>query len=75
MAARFAAALTAAPDLLAHQPGTGTRRDAKAAGLPDLRFRPIRRFPNLIFNVETPGGSDILRALHAGRDIPQTQRE
>ena len=35
-----------------------------------LRFRPVGKFPYLIFYVETEADIDVWRVLHGARDIP-----
>ncbi len=55
---------------IARYPASGSPRYAGALQFPDLRFWPLARFPYLVFYVVRPERSEILRVLHARRDIP-----
>lgn len=48
----------------------GSPRYAHELDLPDLRFRPVKRFPYLIFYVDIGSHVDIWRVLHSHSDIP-----
>ncbi len=52
------------------RPTIGSPRYAHELNLPDLRFRQCKRFPYLVFYVETDQQIDIWRVLHDRRDIP-----
>jgi len=67
------AELEAAFARIAGHPGIGSRRYARL--LRGLRFWKLRRHPYLIFYVEHPAFIDVLRVLHAARDIPAALRE
>lgn len=43
--------------------------------LKGLRFWKLRRHPYLVFYVAHPGFVDVLRVLHAARDIPAELQE
>ena len=51
-------------------PATGSPRYAHELHLPGLRFRQCKRFPYLVFYIETERQIDIWRVLHGSRDIP-----
>ncbi len=51
-------------------PATGSPRYAHELNLPDLRFRPCKRFPYLVFYIESAQQIDVWRILHSRRDIP-----
>lgn len=52
------------------RPAIGSPRYAHELNLPDLRFLPCKRFPYLVFYVESAQQIDVWRILHARRDIP-----
>ncbi len=66
----FIAALEHAYRQLASQPAIGSPRYAHELNLPGLRFRPLHRYPHLIFYVDLPSHVDVWRVLHSQRDIP-----
>jgi len=72
-ARQLLAELEAAFARIAGHPGIGSRRYARL--LRGLRFWKLRRHPYLIFHVEHPAFIDVLRVLHAARDIPAALRE
>jgi toxin ParE1/3/4 len=72
-ALRLAREMEAAVARIASHPRIGSPRYARL--LKGLRFWPLRRFPYLIFYVEQAGFIDVLRVLHAARDIPAALRE
>lgn len=70
VAERFMDAAEAAFQFLARTPGAGARRDYLSSSLAGLRVWPIRGFEkHLIFYRDTPEGLEIVRVLHAARDI------
>jgi toxin ParE1/3/4 len=75
LADRFIDDLEAAFDHIARAPGTGSTRYAPHTQRPDLRFWQIKRFPYLIFYIELEARIDVLRVLHASRDIPASLLE
>ncbi|MEX0834547.1 MAG: type II toxin-antitoxin system RelE/ParE family toxin [Nitriliruptor sp.] len=69
-ARRFIDAVEQAFALIARQPGIGSPRYAVELDWPGLRVHPVQRFPYLIFYLEQADRPDVLRVLHAHRDIP-----
>lgn len=63
----------AALSRIAGRPGMGSPRYAHL--FQGLRFWKLRRHPYLVFYIEQPGFVDVLRLLHAARDIPAALRE
>ena len=57
------------------RPASGSPRHAHELEIPGLRFRPIGRFPYLVFYVEREADIDVWRVLHGARDIPAWMRE
>ena len=57
------------------QPAAGSPRHAHELNIPDLRFRPVEKFPYLVFYVERETEIDVWRVLHGARDIPAWMRE
>ena len=53
----------------------GSPRYAHELDSPGLRFRPMGKFPYLVFNVEGEAEVDVWRVLHGARDIPAWMRE
>jgi len=70
VARAFIDALEAAFRRIARFPGIGSPRYGIELDIPDLRSLPIRRYPFLVFYVERTDTVEILRVLHAHRDIP-----
>ena len=70
VALAFIDALEDANRLIGEHPATGSPRYAHELDVPDLRFRPVGKFPYLIFYVETEADIDVWRVLHGARDIP-----
>ena len=65
--------LAAAEDGIAHisrHPATGSMRYAVALGIDGLRFWALGDFPYLILYIELETHVDVLRVLHAQRDLP-----
>ena len=69
-ARRFIDAAEQAFTIIARQPQIGSPRYAVELDWPGLRAHPIARFPYLVFYVEQADHLDVLRVLHAHRDIP-----
>jgi toxin ParE1/3/4 len=70
-AMRFLDAMQKTFDQVADQPGIGSPRYAHLPMLEGLRVWPVSEFENhLIFYIERPSYVDVLRVLHASRDIP-----
>ena len=74
-ARRFIDAVQQAFTLIARQPGIGSPRYAVELDLPGLRARPVEQFPYLIFYLEQEDHIDVLRILHARRDIPTSLQD
>jgi toxin ParE1/3/4 len=55
---------------ISRHPATGSPRYAHALNLPGLRFRPLTRYPHLVFYIEMDEHIDVWRVLHGERDIP-----
>ena len=72
-ALQLLAEFEAALGRIAGRPGIGSPRYARL--LRGLRFWKLRRHPYLIFYVEQPDFIDVLRVLHAARDIPAALQE
>ena len=74
-ARRFIDAVEQAFTIIATQPGIGSPRYAVDLDWPGLRTHTVRRFPYLIFYVEQTDHLDVLRVLHAHRDIPTSLQD
>ncbi len=66
----FVNALEKAYAHISQWPATGSLRYAYELDLPNLRFWPLERYPQLIFYVEKIDHIDVWRVLHGKRDIP-----
>jgi toxin ParE1/3/4 len=75
VARRFVDAAEQAFTRIGSQPGLGSPRYAVELDLPGLRTHPLERFPYLVFYVEQTDHLDVLRVLHAHRDIPTSLQE
>jgi len=57
--------------LLAENPRAGARRTFSNPAFADIRMWPIRGFEkHLVFYREIPNGVEVIRVLHAARDLP-----
>ncbi|TAN49353.1 MAG: type II toxin-antitoxin system RelE/ParE family toxin [Methylococcaceae bacterium] len=75
-ALRFLDAAQAAFDQISDHPSIGSRRYAYSPLLEDLRVWAVPDFENyLVFYLERSDHVDVLRILHAARDIPAALRE
>ncbi|MBV9062142.1 MAG: type II toxin-antitoxin system RelE/ParE family toxin [Alphaproteobacteria bacterium] len=70
VARAFVRALEMAYRHIRRHPGSGASRYAVELNLPGLRSWPLKRFPHVIFYIETRDRIDIWRVLHSARDIP-----
>lgn len=70
VARAFTLALETAYGLIGKSPALGSPRYAEQLNLPALRHLPLKRFPFLVFYVETSERIEIWRVLHSKRDIP-----
>lgn len=59
---------------IGRHPASGAPRDAQELDLPGLGFWPVKRYPHLVFYVESGDVVDVWRVLHAERDIPALLR-
>ncbi len=69
-ARRFVDAVEQAFTVIARQPGIGSPRYAVDLDWPGLRTHPVQRFPYLVFYLEQADHLEVIRVLHARRDIP-----
>jgi len=60
---------------ISRHPASGSSRFAVELALPGLRCWPLRRFPHLVFYLETKDCIDVWRVLHSARDIPAWMQE
>jgi len=56
---------------IAHHPGTGSPRHARAVRVKGMRFWTLSHFPFAVFYVEHPDRIDVLRVLHQSSDLPR----
>lgn len=75
VALRFIDALERAYARIGRHPASGSPRYARELSIPGLRFRPLRRFPYLVFYVKREDHVDVWRVLHGRRDIPSWMQE
>jgi toxin ParE1/3/4 len=71
----FINALERAYRHISRQPSSGSSRYSMEVNLPGLRAWPLRRFPHIVFYVETRDCIDVWRVLHGARDIPAWMQE
>jgi toxin ParE1/3/4 len=71
----FIDALEQAYGHIGHHPETGSSRYASELNLHGLRFRPLKKYPHLVFYLERSDHIDVWRVLHGQRDIPASMRE
>jgi toxin ParE1/3/4 len=71
----FVAALERAYRHISRHPASGSSRYAVELNLPGIRSWPLRRFPHLVFYVETKDCIEVWRVLHSARDIPAWMQE
>lgn len=75
-ALRFLESVQAAFDQISDHPAIGSRRYAYSPLLKDLRVWAVPDFENYrVFYLERSDHVDVLRILHAARDIPAALRE
>lgn len=55
---------------ISRHPASGSVHYAHELNLPGLRFWPLKRYPQLVFYVESDSHIDVWRVLHGKRDIP-----
>jgi toxin ParE1/3/4 len=66
----FVDALERAYRHISRHPASGSSHYAVELNLPGLRAWPLRRFPHIVFYVETKDCIDVWRVLHGARDVP-----
>jgi toxin ParE1/3/4 len=74
-ARRFIDAVVRTFTIIARQPGIGSPRCAVELDWPGLRTHPVQRLPYFVFYLEQTDHLDVLRVLHAHRDIPASLQE
>lgn len=67
----FIDSLEQAYNYIGRHPATGSPACAGELNLPGLRFRPLKRYPHLVFYLERRDHIDVWRVLHGKRDIPK----
>jgi toxin ParE1/3/4 len=70
VAEQFVDALERTVTRIGRSPQTGSLRFSYELGIPDLRVRPVVRFPYLVFYVFDDDAVAVWRVLHTRRDIP-----
>jgi toxin ParE1/3/4 len=70
LALKWTDAVEVALGHIGKHPAAGSPRYAAVLQIGGLRFWPIRKFPYLAFYLEHDSRVDVLRILHAERDIP-----
>ena len=70
VAVRFVDAVERAIGQISRSPQSGSLRFSYELEIPDLRVRPLARFPYLVFYVVGDEVVDVWRTLHTRRDIP-----
>jgi len=74
LAIRFLVSVEKTLDRLAAMPGLGAPYESEHPRLKGVRHAPVRGFPNdYLFYTEQPtGGIELIRVVHAKRDLPST---
>lgn len=67
----FIAALQSGYGHIGHHPGSGSSRYAHELDIPGLLCWPLKKYPYVVFYVVRDDHLDVLRVLHAMRDIPE----
>lgn len=70
VATRFIDAVERTINQISRAPQAGSLRFAYELEIPDLRVRPVGRFPYLVFYVAGDQTIDVWRILHSRRDMP-----
>jgi toxin ParE1/3/4 len=70
VALRFVDAVERAVGQISRSPHSGSLRFSYELEIPDLRVRPLERFPYLVFYGVGDDFVDVWRVLRARRDIP-----
>lgn len=74
LAERFLARIEQVLEHIGQHPETGSLRYAEALDIPGLRCWPCRQFPWLVFYLGQPSRIEVIRVLHANRDMPESLR-
>jgi toxin ParE1/3/4 len=69
VASRFVDAIERTVNQISRAPRSGSLRFAYELEIPDLRVRPVARFPHLVFYVVGDDAVDVWRILHSRRDM------
>ena len=75
VASRFVDATERTVNQIGRAPRSGSLRFAYELEIPDLRVRPVARFPHLVFSVVGDDAVDVWRILHSRRDMPSALSE
>jgi toxin ParE1/3/4 len=75
VAFRFADAVEDAFGAIGRHPASGSPRHGHELGLPGLRSHLVRGFPYLVFYIERDTHLEVLRVLHAQRDLAAWLRD
>jgi toxin ParE1/3/4 len=70
VASRFVDAIERTVNQISRAPRSGSLRFAYELEIPDLRVRPVARFPHLVFYLVGDDAVDVWRILHSRRDMP-----
>ena len=70
VALRFVDAVERTIGQVSRSPQSGSLRFSYELEIPDLRVRPLARFPYLVLYVVGDAVADVWRVLHTRRDIP-----
>jgi toxin ParE1/3/4 len=72
LANRFITSVRTVFERNARHAASGSPRYATLVGIAGLRNHPLKDFPYLIFYVEHVTSLDVVRVLHASRDLPES---
>jgi toxin ParE1/3/4 len=70
----FIEAVEAGMAHICKHPASGSLRLAHLLRIEGLRVWPMKRFPYLIFYIDTEAAVDVVRVLHGERDLPALLR-
>ena len=70
----FVSSLEQAYRHIGRHPASGAARYVDELDLPGLKYCPVKRYPYLIFYIESADAIDVWRVLHAERDVPALLR-
>jgi toxin ParE1/3/4 len=69
LAMRFVDTVATCLQQIGRSPLTGSLQFTYDLGIPELRARPVGRFPSVVFYVTHHDHVDIWRVLHSARDV------